>query len=120
MITLYGVSDEITRRVIEKVLTRLPEKVNKFVMTWCLFVSLRPDVRGMMLPIHVLDDQYHLGYLIVVDHVHMQSQWAQDIVAHEIAHAWLDHTYEHEATLLEDECNDQAVEWGFRRKTECT
>ncbi len=46
----------------------------------------------------------------------MRGELAQDIVAHEIAHAWLDHTFGMELDQIEEEADEQMAAWAFKPK----
>ena len=56
------------------------------------------------------------AYVITLDREAMRGELAQDIVAHEIAHAWLDHTFGMEADQIEEEADEQMAAWGFKPK----
>src|SRR2546426_973882 len=85
MNALYYVSHEASRVAVMNALERLPADVSEFVNTWCLFIGLRPSGNSSMVALHVLDATP--AYLILLDQVHMEGPLAQDIVAHEVAHA---------------------------------
>ncbi len=114
---LYGVENKAALKVIKRTFTQLPAEVARFVNENCMFVASHSKHISMMLALHALD--WTPNCLIILDFTHMRSRWAQDIVAHEIAHAWCDHSFGN-AQEQEREADEQAVAWGFRSKVDCT
>ena len=110
----YCGGDLDTQTAIVRTLDRLPTDVGKLARSMCLFLSTGDGIKGSMFALHAYE--FVPAYIITLDREAMRGERAQDIVAHEIAHAWLDHSFEGDSGNWEAEADQQAVEWGFRHK----
>lgn len=101
-------SEDLTRiacRVIEK----LPEDVQEFVLEQCLFVLISPDDQhGLTVPVRP-----QAQWLITLNEATSDDQQPFTIV-HEIAHAWLKHKPEEAGCFThERDADNQVAQWGW-------
>ena len=111
----YG-EDEELRVHIALVLSRLPDRIVRFALDRCVFLSVGRTTSGMVLPgritVHHHERRSRNRWLVLLDE-NMPND--DSIIAHEIAHAWLRHDRlsADDQQLWERDAAETAKSWGF-------
>ncbi len=91
---MYYCDDTDTKKLISETISLLPEDVADFATDRCRFLSVGRDAYGMVFPGSIGVDPYTKRtrnvWLILLSE-NLKKKDAHSIVAHEIAHAWLQH-----------------------------
>lgn len=91
--TYHGDSVEV-QAVLDDVLERLPNAVGKFAFEFCTFFSVGRGLHGQTLRTHYLRNAgikpFDELWVIVLHEDDVLGDDAHQLVAHEIAHAWLE------------------------------
>lgn len=96
-------------------LNKLPEKVVDFILENCAIVSFDPKYKGAYRKVGLggyTEDVFYFQLIIL-----NRKNQDEYIVAHEIAHAWLEHentTTSKQHQKQESAANKQAEKWGFK------
>lgn len=128
----YLSDDENTERLIVRTISRLPPEVAEFAVSDCRFISIGRTAYGVTFPGRVGAHGLLLAALkekrplpeeaptaprwkwVIVLSEHLPDNAAEGIIAHEIAHAFLQHDRLGEAPA---DCEEQAAslvhDWGF-------
>ena len=115
----YGEHDGLWVAIVETVV-RLPERVRRFALNRCRFVSIGLSVAGYVLPGRIGVDEptkrSRNMWIVVLDETmfeHMPDD-IHSVIAHEIAHAW---RKDDRLAFPPDDCELKAAnlaqEWGF-------
>ncbi len=88
-LSYHGESLDIHRQIIETIL-RLPEKVTKFAVENCCFISVGGAICGITLPGRIATNLRRTtrNVWIIVLSENCNEKDIHSIIAHEIAHAW--------------------------------
>ena len=116
MLRYYGNGPDI-RRVIAETISRLPEEIARFSLGRCLFICLGRGMAGTTLTARIIENRKR-DHIIVLSEIQLRLldlETALSVIAHEIAHAWLNHSSRwrrlgHSEALA---CL-QTGEWGFK------
>jgi hypothetical protein len=93
------------KRLVSKVLRRLPDDVYAYVMDHCLFIHFFEEDHGLS-----MDSE---GRWVIVLKIPYDPDEMPATVAHEIAHAFLRHHHEHPRIEEEVAAATLAQQWGF-------
>jgi hypothetical protein len=102
-----------TQNAIIRSLARMPSMVREFAVDECVFVSVGTAVRGLCRPTAMLADA---RWLVVVDE-RLAPSSIETAVAHEVAHAYLNHDIGDTTTTdeeIEAAARELVRQWGFR------
>lgn len=111
----YLGTDTTTSAAISRTLKQLPEDIAVWVIYQCAFASVGGEICGSM--VNLTSDLFtmnQVSHLILLDEDAMQTADAMYIVAHELAHARLNHSGEG-CEQYEEAADALAAEWGFNR-----
>lgn len=93
------------KRLVARVVDRLPDDVHAYIMDHCLFIQFREEDHALSMD---SEGRWVIVLKIPYDPVEMPAT-----VAHEIAHAWLQHRGEGRKVDREVEAAQLAQRWGF-------
>ncbi len=110
----YAGDDDQFRAAYARVLVKLPEDVRHYALDRCTVLSIGRAARGIVWPSRIVDRR-RCKWLIVMDEE--CSLDLESAIAHELAHAWLQH--DRLSPDVDPNCeaaaDSLAVEWGFSR-----
>lgn len=107
----FGIDSE-TQSGITRALVRVPAEVRQFAITECVFVSAGADTLGLCRPVSIIGQA---TWLIVL--AEGEAEIVENVVAHEVAHAWLGHDIgDTSSTHEEIEAATRQLlrDWGFK------
>ena len=108
---LVGHHDEL-RHAIVRTAMRLPPDVRLFTVRRCRFVMIGPETVGSCFSAAIFDRREDDPDWVIV-----LMTTAEDVIAHEIAHAWLRHDTDEQGMIhdgaAEEEVRRTLAEWGF-------
>ena len=116
----YGEDRDLHRQIIETVL-QLPERVGRFALDRCRFLSVGESVYGMTLPgrigLSAGPGRRSRNMWIILLADPLPEEHALSIIADEIAHAWLKHDrLGNPPKDCEIEAANMTLAWGFTGK----
>lgn len=113
----YGEDPDIERAIVA-VFVKLPIEVIDFIFRKCAFLSVGRSCLGMVVPqmLAQTNPEDVKGRWLILLEERTPKRQIKSVIAHEIAHAWLEHN--HLSLACPKECEIQvallAKQWGFK------
>ena len=107
--------DEIFRKLIVATLAHIPEEVREKILSETIFIMASDNIVGTIFDLKFIEPTtLHWILLNFSSMKRMSDSRKMDMIAHEIAHCWLDHGLPGPAER-ENDTDDLVEKWGFKR-----